>query len=189
VVAIVAHDEEDEADRRANALLLIVQENLMDCPGWSAVIGVGGARRSPAQLHESHIEAQHAVRLGGTVPSLGPVVRWSSLGAYRTLASVVGTRDVSRMVPACVRRLLASDDAAKLVMTLETYLERGGDARATVDALYIHRSSLYQRLHRIEDIAGIDLRSGDARLELQLGLRLWRMSGSFQDVLPPDAYG
>ena len=41
----------------------------------------------------------------------------------------------------------------------------------------IHRSSLYNRLRRIEDVAGVDLRSGDARLELHLGLRLRRLAG------------
>jgi DNA-binding PucR family transcriptional regulator len=62
-------------------------------------------------------------------------------------------------------------------LTLETYLEYAGDATRSAAALFLHRSSFYSRLHRIEGLAGVDLKSGADRLELHLGLRLWRMGG------------
>jgi DNA-binding PucR family transcriptional regulator len=76
-----------------------------------------------------------------------------------------------------MQRLLDSGDAAVLVPTLECYLDLGGDARAAAEALFVHRSSLYGRLHRIEEVARVDLGSGEDRLELHLGLRLWRLGG------------
>jgi DNA-binding PucR family transcriptional regulator len=48
-----------------------------------------------------------------------------------------------------------------------------GDAVAAAAELFVHRSSLYNRLHRIEQLAGIDIRSGADRLEMHLGIRLW----------------
>ena len=66
--------------------------------------------------------------------------------------------------------------ADPLVTTLETYLDRAGDAQATAAALFIHRTTLYHRLRRIAEISGADLRDGDDRLALHVGLRMWRLS-------------
>ena len=43
---------------------------------------------------------------------------------------------------------------APLVDTLEAYLDRAGDAKATAEALSLHRATLYYRLNRIEEITG-----------------------------------
>jgi sugar diacid utilization regulator len=73
---------------------------------------------------------------------------------------------------------MLSDAAnAPLVDTLETYLELAGDARATAEALTLHRATLYHRLNRIEKLTGARLKTGDDRLALHLGLRLARLSG------------
>jgi sugar diacid utilization regulator len=177
VIGVLALAVPDELERRGRALLDAVERNLADSPGWSAAVGVGGMRTSAAELHASHEEAQHALRLGRRVGGLGPLALWSALGAYRTLARLVDARDAAALLPESVTRLLGSSDAASLVETLECYLDHGGDARAAAEALFVHRSSLYGRLHRIEEVAGVDLHSGEDRLELHLGLRLWRMGG------------
>ena len=62
-------------------------------------------------------------------------------------------------------------------MTLEAYLDLAGDARATAEALSLHRATMYYRLNRIEEITGARLKTGDDRLALHLGLRLARLSG------------
>ena len=66
---------------------------------------------------------------------------------------------------------------APLVDTLEAYLDLAGDAKATAEALTLHRATLYYRLNRIEEITGARLKTGDDRLALHLGLRLARLSG------------
>jgi hypothetical protein len=61
---------------------------------------------------------------------------------------------------------------------------RGAIGRPTARELFIHRSSLYNRLHRVEELSGIDMRSGADRLTLHLGLRLWRLSQPSTSVEP-----
>ena len=111
------------------------------------------------------------------VDGLGDVVHWDALGAYRTIGRLLAGAAPPAAVPESLGRLLADDDAATLVATLETYLELGADAQAAASRVLVHRSSLYNRLRRIEHVAGVDLRSGEDRLELHLGLRIWRMTG------------
>jgi PucR C-terminal helix-turn-helix domain len=183
------------ADRRlvrgaATALLFGGDEALAAVEG--GVIGVSGARERLEDAHEARAEAEAAAALarphggagasaparphegGGAASSaIGmPVVRWDRLGAYQLLLPLA-----AEPLPTPLRRLLDHPDAEPLVATLEAYLDRAGDARATAAALYIHRTSLYHRLRRIEAITQTSLRDGDARLELHVGLRIRRLRG------------
>jgi sugar diacid utilization regulator len=177
VVCVFALAAPDELERRARALVEAMQENLRDSPGWSATVGVSAVAATAGELRRGQAQAQDALRLGRRVAELGPYVLWSSLGAYRILARLLGPADPAPLLPEPVVRLLAAGDGTTLAETLECYLDHGTDARAAAAALFVHRSSLYGRLRRIEEIAGVDLRSGEDRLELHLGLRLWRMGG------------
>ena len=65
----------------------------------------------------------------------------------------------------------------ELARTAEEFLDRAGDAQATAEHLIIHRSTLYQRLSRIEQLCNLDLHhSGEDRLITHLGLRLLRLA-------------
>jgi hypothetical protein len=131
-------------------------------------IGVSAERARLEDARDALAEAETALRLG---PALGQtLVQWDRLGAYQLLAPLAGAP-----VPAPLRRLLEHPDADPLVATLAAYLDRAGDARAAAEALFIHRTSLYHRLRRIERIAGVDLRDGDDRLLLHMALRLRRL--------------
>ena len=57
-----------------------------------------------------------------------------------------------------------------LVRTLRVYFAAGANASEAADRLYLHRNSLLYRLARIEALSGLDLKSPEARLALQLGL-------------------
>ena len=74
-------------------------------------------------------------------------------------------------------RLLATPGSQVLLTTLERYLDQAGNAHATAARLRLHRTTLYYRLQRIEELAGTDLKDGDERLCLHLGLKLARLTG------------
>jgi hypothetical protein len=144
-------------------------------PGARARIGVGGVKTSAAELEPAHREARLATLAASRLPDLGPVVGWSSLGAYRTLLAMIDAREAPPAVPEPLLRLREVDGDETLLRTLETYLDSGGDTAASAAALAVHRTSLYYRLRRIEEITAKDLRSGDDRLDLHLGLRMMRL--------------
>ena len=59
---------------------------------------------------------------------------------------------------------LAEYDAqrgAQLLATLEEFLRRRGNISATAETLYVHPNTLRQRLRRIQEISGLDLRKED----------------------------
>ncbi|HET6509672.1 MAG TPA: helix-turn-helix domain-containing protein [Baekduia sp.] len=170
-----------EIRRHAAALLAAAEAELADLDGVSVAVGVSDLMGSIEPLPAAAAQARRAARLGASMPDLGRLVLWSELGVTRLLGELVGDRDPASLIPEAVRRLVADPDAASLVPTLEAYLEHAGDVAAASAELYIHRSSFYNRLRRIEEVAGVDVRSGADRLELHLGLRLWRMGGAPRD--------
>ncbi len=85
-----------------------------------------------------------------------------------------------------LRRLRQDDSGASLlfqqadravVATLETYLDLAGDIKASAERLHLHRGTLYYRLQKAEQMAGINLRSGHDRLAIHLGFKLARLAG------------
>ena len=144
------------------------------------VVGVGRSRPRLVDAVESYAEALHAARVGARLPALGDVVSWSGLGVYRVLARLDDHQlDVADVHPGLARLL---DGAAHLPLlaTLERYLDLAGNAHATAADLRLHRTTLYYRLQRIEELAGTDLKDGDERLCLHLALKLARLSGRYR---------
>jgi PucR C-terminal helix-turn-helix domain/GGDEF-like domain len=144
---------------------------LAEALGGAAFVGEGDEVPGLREAPRSYRRALTALRVAATAPAR--VARWGELGADRLLAGLPG--DALEDLPAGVRTLLAGGHE-QLVETLETYLDHAGDAKATAAALHVHRTSLYYRLHRIEELAAVDLSSGEDRLVCHMALRLARLA-------------
>ena len=126
-------------------------------------IGVSSVCQGEAAFVDGFAEAQQA--LLGTVVIKGEptVLAYEDLGAYKYLLRVAldgGIRDAT--VDAVSR--LADYDAqrgSQLVTTLEEFLRRHGSISATSEALFVHPNTLRQRLRRIAELSGLDLRKDD----------------------------
>jgi DNA-binding PucR family transcriptional regulator len=106
---------------------------------------------------------------------MGDVVRWRDLGVFRALAQLPNREALESSLDPRVAALLSSGED-DVVVTLETYLDLAGDAKATAERLHLHRGTLYYRLDKAERIAGIDVRNGYDRLAVHLGLKLARLA-------------
>lgn len=178
VVVVLAVDDVEEASRRALALSQAVRA-AAPRGDWHGVVGVGEAVAQPRDLAASCVRARLAMRAAVALGREEPIVLWSELGAYRTILELSDDSEHEPPISGPLWKLLESNDAATLIGTLECYLDLAGDASASAAALHIHRSSLYGRLRRIEELIGVDLRSGEDRLELHLGIRLLRLARRF----------
>jgi GAF domain-containing protein len=126
-------------------------------------IGVSSVCDSESAFADGFAEAQQAL-LGTVVLRGGPaVLSYEDLGAYKYLLRVAlegGIRDAT--VDAVSR--LAEYDAqrgSQLVLTLEEFLRRHGNISATSETLFVHPNTLRQRLRRIAELSGLDLRKDD----------------------------
>jgi sugar diacid utilization regulator len=176
LVSCEAH-ELDDIETLGRTLQSYAVEALAEDGEWEAVVGIGDAMTSLADSHRSYDEARKTSEVCTVQTPAGPVARWSDLGVYQILLQLpLSDVNVGSLHPG-LSRLLASRDANVWLKTLDTFLDLGCDARGAAKALHINRSSLYHRVHRIEEIAGVDLNKGDDRLVLHLGLKLARLNG------------
>jgi DNA-binding PucR family transcriptional regulator len=75
------------------------------------------------------------------------------------------------------------DRGAALLATLEEFLARRGNISATSDALFVHPNTLRQRLRRIADLTGIDLRRDDW-LMVEIAVKLVRLRSALGAATP-----
>ncbi|MEU0571293.1 helix-turn-helix domain-containing protein [Nonomuraea sp. NPDC005983] len=139
------------------------------------VVGIGRARPALAEAAGSYAEARHAAEVAARVPGLGRSAEWARLGVYRML-----THLTDHELHPGLDRLLDDDQHLPLLETLETYLDLAGSAVATSRTLRLHRTSLYYRLRRVQELARTDLSDGGERLALHLSLKLARLSGRYR---------
>jgi hypothetical protein len=100
-----------------------------------------------------------------------PHLAWAQLGAERLIAQLPA--GAAGDVPEQLARLLREEPT--LAETLATFLDAAGDVKATATALSLHRSGLYYRLRRIEEVTGLCLDDGDDRLLAHLAVRLAKL--------------
>lgn len=146
-------------------------------PAWRVVVGIGESVADPAGAMQSYHQARVAARVAAAVPEHAPVASWARLGVYRTIAQLPADELTEEKLHAGLAKLFAAENADVLVKTLECYLTHGGEVKASAEALAVHRTSLYYRLSRIEEIAGVNMRDGEDRLALHLGLKVARLAG------------
>ena len=140
---------------------------------WQVAIGLSDPHVSTS-LHLAYREASRAALVAATIPSESRVARWGNLGAYRLLSRAAVGIDADEIDEP---RLVEIVHAPELLRTLETYLDLAGSAKATAEALHIHRATLYYRLDKIEELTGSDLGTGGDRLALHVGVKLLRLRG------------
>jgi hypothetical protein len=115
-----------------------------------------------AGVRTARTQALAAAELSALDPALPTPLAWSGLGPYRAMMSTPGTA-------------LSKLDSTGL-LTLETYLDFGGDAKRTAAHLHLHRTTLYYRLGRVSEALGVDLDDGLTRLDLHLALKHRRLA-------------
>jgi hypothetical protein len=95
---------------------------------------------------------------------------WDALGAWRLVVEAPESVTVAAIHPGA--EVLAGSPRADLLTTARVLLDSGGDAVTAARALHVHRTTLYYRIDRIQELIGVDLRSGADRTDLQLALWL-----------------
>jgi PucR C-terminal helix-turn-helix domain/GGDEF-like domain len=148
-------------------------------------IGVSNVCVGAPALAEGFEEARHAL-LGAAVMRHAPaVLSYDELGPYKYLLRIALDSEARDSTIDAIGKLAAYDQerGSSLLTTLEEFLARRGNISATSDALFVHQNTLRQRLRRIADLTGIDLRRDDW-LMIEIAVKLVRLRGALE-IAPP----
>ncbi|HEY3749270.1 MAG TPA: helix-turn-helix domain-containing protein [Pseudonocardiaceae bacterium] len=179
VLLVQLRSVEDDSD--AHRLAHEARESLLRRRGRQhaecrVIASVGEPQERMIAAATSYQQARLSAKVAQLVPTVGDLPRWRDLGVFRILAQLPSEEIASAVLDPRLAAVLRSGDEP-VVLTLETYLDLGCDAKATAERLHLHRGTLYYRLQKAERIGGIDLRNGDDRLAVHMGFKLARFTG------------
>jgi GAF domain-containing protein len=139
-------------------------------------IGLSSAERGASSAGRRMREAADAARIGRSLAGGGGAIFYEQLGAYRYLVHLELEEAPHDRYGQAVEALIDYDArrGAQLVETLERYLGARCSVAASARALYIHPNTVRQRLERIGQVTGLDLRTADL-LSLELALKVARL--------------
>jgi purine catabolism regulator len=147
--------------------------------GLTASVAIGRTCVKPADFRQALIDVQRTLDLMIKLGKCDHVVVYDRLGVYRLLALVEDRAGLDAFAQQLLGPLANYDRVrgTPFLKTLEVYLRCHGNLMRTARELHIHLNTVRYRLSRISDIAGIDLRDEDARLDLLLALRIRAILG------------
>ncbi|MBC7236842.1 MAG: helix-turn-helix domain-containing protein [Chloroflexi bacterium] len=137
-------------------------------------VGVGRIGEGIPALQRSVRQALRAREVGRHVASLQSPYFYEQMGLYRLLTELQGRDELARFYDETLGDLVRYDQAhhTDLVHTLRVFFAENANASRTARVLYVHRNTLNYRLQRIIEITGLDLNDAEARLALQLALKI-----------------
>ncbi|GAA3047572.1 helix-turn-helix domain-containing protein [Streptomyces glomeratus] len=132
----------------------------------------------PDRVAAAYTEAQRcleALRLLGRAGDGAAAEDFGFLGLL-----LAGDRDIAGYVERTIGQVVAYDDrrGTDLVRTLDAYFESGMSPARTKDRLHVHVNTVAQRLERVSRLLGDDWQCPARALEIQLALRLHRLSSA-----------
>lgn len=176
LVALRSTEDDSTAVHLAHAVRESLLRRTARRPERRVVASVGEPQGRLVEAAVSYRQARLSAKVARLVPEVGDLPRWRDLGVFRVLAELPSDDvAVAGLDPRLALVLRSGDEP--VVLTLETYLDLGCDAKATAERLHLHRGTLYYRLQKAERIGGIDLRNGGDRLSVHLGFKLARFAG------------
>ena len=140
------------------------------------VVGVSSPCLGAAALATGLGEARQAAVAAPVIVDGPAIVPYDGLGPYKYLLRVPLDGDVRDRQRDALRRLRDYDRQrqAQLTRTLEEFLRQRGNISATAQSLYVHPNTLRQRLRRIEELTGINIKQDDW-LMIEIALKLLRL--------------
>ncbi|MEU4534958.1 helix-turn-helix domain-containing protein [Streptosporangium sp. NPDC023825] len=145
--------------------------------GHPATAGAGGPVRGTAEVAAAHREAQ---RCADALVALGRAGEGAGARELGFVGLLVGEgRDIGAFLASALGPVIDYDArrGTALIQTLTAYFGTGGSLSRTSETLHIHVNTVTQRLDRIGQLLGDDWQAPERALEIQLALRLHRLSG------------
>lgn len=175
--------------------LLIVPAFNVDDPFWESLysslkeasikskvkcdiyFGIGSATEKMEDYYISSEQARRALNVVMQGYRSKTYAFFESLGSYTILQYLLEKNVTNLFIQQQLGTLISysKDNNMNLLETLRTYLDMNGNAKATAEALFLHRSSLLYRLDKIEELLQIELDDPEARFNLMLAYKLYDM--------------
>ena len=133
-------------------------------------IGVGKTTRSIRCLYKSYRQAISICKLQHEGKISADSIFYENLGLYKLLIGMDDTSVLDDFYTSLVLPLVSYDEKndSDLTSFLRCYLENNCSVKNTAEKLFVHRNTVNYKIHRCEEILGLDFSSMEVRVELSL---------------------
>ncbi|MFD3327393.1 helix-turn-helix domain-containing protein [Streptomyces sp. NPDC058701] len=171
-VVLVAPSEAPGADARTLA------DEVGQAVAAPVTVGAAGPVSGAEGFADAHAEARRCL---GALRALGHAGAGAALAELGFLGVLLGDRtDLGGYVEQTLGPVIAYDAkrGTDLLHTLQAYFSAGMSQSKAKEALHVHINTVVQRLERIGQLLGHDWQSPERVLEIQLALRIARVSAA-----------
>jgi purine catabolism regulator len=150
-----------------------IQKKVMACIGYTLSVGVGNEKNGFGKLCESYDEARRAIEMMRNSKGDGGFHVWDEMGVLTVLAPIAGSAEAHKFFVSRLGKLLHDEN---LLHTLRILVEQDWNFKATARWLKVHYNTIHYRYDRICELTGLDLSSGEKRLEAAVALKLLHLN-------------
>lgn len=139
-----------------------------------ARIAFAGPHDGIAGIRRAVNEATYALHVQDVLGKADAPVAFGDLGVWTLLGRVGDREHLVSFAQDVLGDLIAHDAErqAQLVGTLRTLINCNFHYRSAAEALFAHPNTIRYRMSRIAELTGLDLTNGDARLKVEIALRI-----------------
>ena len=179
VVSFIDLDELDQKLPYKDAIRKVI-EPFIGTMGMKA--GLSDPVGDILQARLYYLEADAALENGLLYEPDGSLFEFQDHILEDMIVGSMGEFPLELLCPAGLRSLMAHDvsSSTSYVETLRCYLDNNTSVTATARRLYVHRSTLLERLSRIRRELDMDLDDPDVRLRLRMLLKAMQVRESLQ---------
>lgn len=136
-----------------------------------------GEVSSALNVHQGYIDTENLFTASCVIRTSPRVITWEQLGIYAILSLIPKHANVDKFLNRYMQPMLEYDEAhhASLVQTLKHYFQCGCNIRLTAGAMYTHYNTVVYRLDKIKSLLGISFDDPEARLTLQIVMKIHEM--------------
>ncbi|WP_123668294.1 PucR family transcriptional regulator [Actinocorallia herbida] len=166
-VLVLLHGAEPD---RATARRFAAMSPQAERTGFSAAFT--GLDRLPEALKEARMAASVA-------PAGRGIAYYDDFGSFGNVAAALSPKQLTEYVTTTLGALRAYDlkRGSSLLETLRRFVANSGQVAETAAELSIHVNTLHQRIQRIEQVTGLDLRSYRDIARITLALDMLQITG------------
>ena len=175
VAVVLPEHGQDGAAPRAVRLGTLCADRLDELfPEVTVTVGIGGPCHGPEQIRHSYAQARRTVETVRRMGRAGSVVAFGDLGIHRLLLQVPDLAELRGFADEVLGRLSAdpTGQSQAYLETLACYFRENGSPQRAARVLHVHPNTVSYRIHRVEEITGLDLGSYRDRLVAQVALEI-----------------
>lgn len=139
---------------------------------------VGEKKQDLLEVHESFREAKRTRHLSAMLDGPARVNFYEDLGLYKLLDNLPYEKSLEEFANSYLESIIEYDKkfGTGLLDTLLDISDHNWNLKKTAQNTFVHYNTIKYRYHKIEEVAQIDFENTSEKLNMELSLKIYRMS-------------